>query len=220
MDVTTLLVSTVAVSFSGALSPGPLTISAIAIGARKCARGGFLVALGHMLFEIPYIIAITLFAFSADFFLKKPSVSYILTSVMFGFVLFFSYTNIKDGIDVLMGGEFKMKERGMIGLNPVFVGFLLTCLNPYFLLWWLSIGLPLLRLSSSMGSIYLLIMYVAHVWLDYLWLTLMGFAGERSAKLLKSKGYGLLLIILGLILAVFAIDLALKAYFNLSLLPF
>jgi len=63
-------------------------------------------------------------------------------------------------------------------------------------------------------------MYVAHVWLDYLWLTLMGFAGERSAKLLKSKGYGLLLIILGLILAVFAIDLALKAYFNLSLLPF
>jgi threonine/homoserine/homoserine lactone efflux protein len=220
MDAVSLITSTIVVSVSGALAPGPLTVSAIAIGVRKFAKGGFLVALGHMMFEFPYIIAITLLALSADFLLKSSAVSHILASVIFVFVLFFSYANIKDGVGVLKGGEIQMKSGLMIGLNPVFVGFLLTCLNPYFLLWWLSIGLPLLRLSSSMGSIYLLIMYVAHVWLDYLWLTLMGFAGERSAKLLKSKGYGLLLIILGLILAVFAIDLALKAYFNLSLLPF
>jgi threonine/homoserine/homoserine lactone efflux protein len=220
MDAVGLITSTIVVSVSGALSPGPLTVSAIAIGVRKFAKGGFLVALGHTLFEIPYIIAITLLALSADFLLKSSAVSYILASAMFVFVLFFSYANIKDGVGVLKGGEIQMKSGLMIGLNPVFVGFLLTCLNPYFLLWWLSIGLPLLRLSSSMGTFYLILMYSAHVWLDYLWLTLMGVAGERSTKLLKSKCYGLLLIILGLILAVFAIDLSLKAYLNLSLLPF
>jgi threonine/homoserine/homoserine lactone efflux protein len=220
MDAVSLITSTIVVSVSGALAPGPLTVSAIAIGVRKFAKGGFLVALGHMMFEFPYIIAITLLALSADFLLKSSAVSYILASAMFVFVLFFSYANIKDGVGVLKGGEIQMKSGLMIGLNPVFVGFLLTCLNPYFLLWWLSIGLPLLRLSSSMGTFYLILMYSAHVWLDYLWLTLIGVAGERGAKLLKSKGYGLLLIILGLILAIFAIDLSLKAYLNLSLLPF
>jgi len=220
MDTTSLILTTVAISVSGALSPGPLTVSAVAIGARKFARGGFLVAIGHTVFEFPYIIAVALLAFSTSSYLKSPTVSYALTAVMFGFILFFSYANIKDGISVLKGGEIQMKGGRILGLNPIFVGFLLTSLNPYFLLWWLSIGLPLVRLSLSMGALYLLLMYVTHVWLDYVWLTLMGVAGEKSAKLLKSKGYGLLLITLGLMLAVFAIDLSLKAFLNISFLPF
>jgi len=220
MDTTSLILTTVAISVSGALSPGPLTVSAVAIGARKFAKGGFLVAIGHTVFEFPYIIAVALLAFSTSSFLKSPTVSYALTAAIFCFISFFSYVNIKDGISVLKDGEIQMKGERMLGLNPIIVGFLLTCLNPYFLLWWLSIGLPLLRLSLSMGALYLLLMYVAHVWLDYVWLTLMGVAGERSAKLLKSKGYGLLLITLGLLLAVFAIDLSLKAFLNISFLPF
>ncbi len=220
MDATTLIVSTIFISVSGAFSPGPLTVSAISIGARKFAKGGFLVALGHTMFEVPYILAITLLTLTAGSFLKIPVVSYVLASVMFGFVSFFSYVNIKDGVDLLRGGEIQIRGGRIFGLNPVWVGFLLTSANPYFLLWWLSIGLPLLRLSSSMGAVYLLLMYVAHVWLDFLWLTLMGFAGERSTKLLNSKGYGVLLIALGLLLAVFAIDISLKVFFGTTLLPF
>jgi len=220
MDATTLIVSTIFISVSGAFSPGPLTVSAISIGARKFAKGGFLVALGHTMFEVPYILAITLLTLTASSFLRIPVVSYVLASVMFSFVSFFSYVNIKDGIELLRGGEIQIRGGRIFGLNPLCVGFLLTCANPYFLLWWLSIGLPLLRLSSSMGAVYLLLMYVAHAWLDFFWLTLMGFAGERSIKLLNSKGYGVLLIALGILLAVFAIDISLKVFFGTTLLPF
>jgi len=71
-----------------------------------------------------------------------------------------------------------------------------------------------------MGFPLLLVMYGAHVWMDYFWLTLMGFAGESGVKILKSKGYGVLLIALGLILALFAMNISLKTFLNLSLLPF
>jgi threonine/homoserine/homoserine lactone efflux protein len=219
MDAATLIVSTVIVSASGALSPGPLTVSAVAVGARGAARGGLLVALGHTMFELPYIIAIALLSLSAGEFLKRPSVSYILALIMLGFISFFSCASVRDGINVLRGGSLQAGKGRMHGFSPVLVGLLLTCLNPYFLVWWLSVGLPLVRLSSSMGAPYLLLMYVAHVWLDYLWLALMGLAGKGGARLLGSRGYGALLVALGLLLAVFATDLSLKAFLNANLLP-
>ena len=105
-------------------------------------------------------------------------------------------------------------------LNPILVGVILTGFNPYFLLWWLSVGLPLIQLSMSAGLPLLLLMYASHVWMDYFWLTLMGFAGESGVKILKSKGYGILLILLGLMLALFAVNISLRTFLGLSLLPF
>jgi len=220
MDLAGLIASTVIVSVSGALSPGPLTASAVAIGTRRFAKGGFLIALGHMIFEFPYVLIIALLSSNIGFFLKDVSVSYTLTLVILVFILFFSYMIIKEGITVIKTGTSRMRESRGYALNPVLIGIALTGLNPYFLLWWLSVGLPLIQLSMTVGLPILLLMYGSHVWMDYFWLTLMGFAGESGVKILKSKGYGILLIALGLILALFAINISLKTFLNLSLLPF
>ncbi len=220
MDLASLVVSTIIVSVSGALSPGPLTASAIVVGTRRFAKGGFLIAFGHMLFEFPYIIIIALLSAPIGLILENASVSYALTLVILLFILFFSYLIIKDGIGIIRSGVYEIKRSKRDTLNPVLIGIILTGLNPYFLLWWLSVGLPLIRLSISMGFLFLLLMYGSHIWMDYLWLTLMGFAGESGAKILKSKGYGILLILLGIILALFAVNISLKTFLNLNLLPF
>jgi len=220
MDLANLIISTVVVSVSGALSPGPLTASAVAIGTRRFARGGFLIAFGHMLFEFPYILIIALLSSSTSFFLENINVSYALTLIVLVFILFFSYSVIKEGIGVIKTGVSQMGKSKNYTLNPILVGVVLTGFNPYFLFWWLSVGLPLIRLSMNGGLPLLLFMYVSHVWMDYFWLTLMGFAGESSAKILKSKGYGVLLIFLGLILALFAINISFKTFLDRSLLPF
>jgi len=220
MDLSGLIVLTIVVSVSGALSPGPLTASAVTIGTRRYAKGGFLIALGHMLFEFPYVLIIASFSSSIGFFLKNINVSYVLTLAILLFIFFFSYLIIKEGINIIKSGISQIRESKDYALNPILLGIVLTGLNPYFLLWWLSVGLPLIQLSMNMGLPLLLLMYGSHVWMDYLWLTLMGFAGESGVKILKSKGYGVLLIILGLILALFAINISLKTFLNLSLLPF
>lgn len=220
MDVTQFVLSTILISVSGAFSPGPLTASAVAVGARKASKGGFLLALGHMIFELPYVMSLALLSIQISLFLKNALATYTLALFICCFIVFFAYGNIKDGAMIIRTRQMRMSENKMYTLNPVFIGLLLTALNPYFLLWWVSVGLPLIQVSMSMGFAYLFLMYAAHAWLDYLWLAIMGMAGERSAKILKSKGYGFLLIGLGLLLIVFALNISLRTFLNLNLLPF
>jgi len=220
MDLVGLAVSTIVVSASGVLSPGPLTASAVAIGTKRFAKGGFLIAFGHMLFEFPYVMILASLYSSIGFFLKDINVGYALTIIILLFILFFSYLTIREGITVIKSGAERIEKSGSYAFNPILIGIALTGFNPYFLLWWLSIGLPLIRLSMKMGFPLLLLMYGSHVWMDYFWLTLMGFAGENGVKMLKTKGYGILLIALGLILALFAMNISLKTFLNLSILPF
>mgnify|MGYP000713433639 CR=1 FL=1 len=220
MDLAGLAVSTIIISASGVFSPGPLTASAVAVGTKRFAKGGFLIAFGHMLFEFPYVIILASLYSSIGFFLRDVNVNYALTIIILSFILFFSYLTIREGITVIKSGLYRMEKSRSYMFNPVLIGIVLTGLNPYFLLWWLSIGLPLIQLSMNMGFPILLLMYGLHVWMDYFWLTLMGFAGESGVKILKSKGYGILLIILGLTLTLFAVNISLKTFLNLNILPF
>ncbi len=57
------------ISFSGALSPGPLTAVAISEGARAGRWAGTKLALGHGLVEIPVVFAI---AYGLGTFLRQP----------------------------------------------------------------------------------------------------------------------------------------------------
>lgn len=214
MDLFYLLIFTVAISVSGALAPGPLTISAIAVGVKKGLKGGFLVAVGHSLFELPYVLAIALFSVAISDFIKgNVMLSYLLIVIIVSFILYFSYLIINDGVRTLKHGQMPITDkRGLFMLNPIIVGITLTGLNPFFLLWWLSIGMPLIQLSLVMGLIGVFLMYLFHVWMDYAWLTLMGAAGRGGAKILGSKGYGILLIVLGFILIVFALNLVFRIY--------
>ncbi len=219
MDLIGLIITTIAVSVSGVMSPGPLTASAVMIGARGSGRGGLIIALGHTIFEFPYILVIAMLYSSITVLLSSVIVNFALTAAISAFIFFFSYLTIRDGISVLrLKTEFK-GGRGDYAYNPLLIGLLLTGLNPYFLLWWLSVGMPLIRMSMSMGLQVLLIMYVAHVWMDYFWLALMSLAGEGSVRILRSRGYGALLVALGIILILFGLDICLKTFLNLRLLP-
>ena len=85
-------------------------------------------------------------------------------------------------------------------------GLAYTGLNPYFIVWWLTVGARLILLSfdvfaSAAGVVF---MYVCHVWVDYVWLTVLahlakgidivGLRGYRIATTL----FGGLLVYLGL----------------------
>jgi len=61
------------------------------------------------------------------------------------------------------------------------------------------------------------VMYTSHVWMDYVWLALLAAAGG-AAKLLGPY-YSLFNYALAAMLVLFAVDIALKTYFNKKLLP-
>ncbi|HEX9677930.1 LysE family transporter [Nitrososphaera sp.] len=56
--------------------------------------------------------------------------------------------------------------------SPFAIGIVLTALNPFFLVWWLTVGLKLVADLSRFGPVAgVAFMFGMHVWMDYAWLS-------------------------------------------------
>jgi len=210
-----LAATIVLLSLTGALAPGPLTMAAIVLGTHGGARAGFLTAVGHMLFEFPYFVALCLLVGQRSIlqFLNMRPVKLALGLLALVFILYFSYLTFRDGVNLLKGKEmtFAQALSGKLLTNPVTVGFLLTGLNPQFLTWWVTIGMIIVVQVVELGLEYIPIAYLIHVWLDYAWLTALAFLSNRGYKVFRRK-YGYVLMILAILLAVFGTLIVVKVF--------
>ncbi len=211
----------VVISASGALAPGPLSIATIALGTKGSWKSGLLVALGHMIFELPYVVLIAVSLGYVSSFLDIPWVRIALALFTSTFIAFFASLLIIDALKSKTPHQVQSSAL-RIG-NPLVVGIVLTGLNPYFLLWWISVGLLLIQGAINLGlGIFLgiAIMYTTHVWIDYAWLVFLAHASSRGARYLGIKGYRVLLLALAGTLILFAIHIVLKALLGIFIMPF
>ncbi len=100
-----------------------------------------------------------------------------------------------------------MLSKGSIhSRNPLLLGLVFTGLNPYFIVWWLTAGLELIFLAINFASwAGVLLLYVAHVWMDYAWLTATAYLAKRGTRLMSGRGYRIVMAILGGILVYFGL---------------
>jgi threonine/homoserine/homoserine lactone efflux protein len=184
------------VSPSGALSPGPLTIATITLGARGGWKSGALVAFGHMMFELPYVVMLTVAFNTMKIFLESLKALILCTGV--AIILYFAYMIFRD---VFKGFRIEnAKSGGKVSRSPIVVGFTFTAFNVFFLMWWIS-------------------MYPVHVWIDFAWLSLVAEASRRGTRLLSEKGYRVLMTLLGALMVLFAINILLKSFLGFAILP-
>jgi len=213
-----LIVQTLMITPSGAFSPGPLTIATMAIGSNGGWRKGFMVALGHMLFEFPYVFAIAM-AITAIKTLLEGFIGDILTIAGVIMILFFAYLTLRDVVITKAENNNKKSDVYRYVKNPIIVGFLFTGLNIYFLLWWISIGFTLIAMSITIGIIGIVVMYVSHVWMDFLWLSLVAEASSRGLTIGGGKMYRALMLFFGILLIIFAINILLKRFMAIAIIP-
>lgn len=218
VDVKSLIVKTLMITPSGALSPGPLSAAAVALGAKLGAAAGLAIALGHMLFEAPYIALLTKGYTGVARLLDRYGK--LLNIVVVAFIAWFSYLLVKDGIYVLLSHQVAESALSASSglLDAIIAGIVLTGANAYFLLWWVTVGFPLIRDAAALGPTGFAAMYTAHVWMDYAWLTLLA-TGGGAARLIGPEAYGILLIALAALLLLFAADIAARSYAGRRILP-
>ena len=202
---------------SGALSPGPLSAGAVIAGTRMGYLGGLLVALGHVAVELPYLAALYVVLEKTSSFVRR--VEKPLITLMALFIFYFSADLIATGVS--MEAVNKNGIASIIpldsSLSPFILGVVLTGGNTFFLLWWLSVGLPLIKTIRDAGPVGFAAMYASHVWMDFAWLTLLASIGGLLSS--YSLYYAILLVVLGIILSLFAIDMLLRVYAKKKLLP-
>ncbi len=190
-DVHSLIISTVVLSATGSLSPGPLTFAALLVGPRRGKLSGVLLALGHTIFEIPYVILLVNVVSAVKSYLDLVQIRLCLAIIISTIILYFSYIAFKDGLRIAREGGVKYEGVGRIE-SPVLLGVVLTGLNPHFLTWWITIGLPLIVQALELGHQGLLIMCAAHVWQDYLWLGALAYLSHEGRVVLGRRyGYAL-----------------------------
>jgi len=67
--------------------------------------------------------------------------------------------------------------------NSIFAGVTTTALNPYFILWWATVGSMLIMKSLSFGLTGLILFAVVHLLCDFGWLAFVSVLVHRTKSL-------------------------------------
>ena len=90
--------------------------------------------------------------------------------------------------------------------GPFIAGVALTALNPFFLIWWFTVGLKLVSDSTAFGfGGGIALLFGLHIWMDYAWLAATAYLASKGNSVLKSKYYPLLLLALAAVLVYFGV---------------
>ena len=215
METLNFIATVVFLSATGALAPGPLFFAAISHGPRSGARGGLALSVGHTLVEFPLVILLALGLLTV----ASETIVKLSTGILGGIALLvFGVIQIRDSFSRKFDAP---GSGGIPSRNPLLIGLILTGLNPFFVIWWFTVGGPLLVLPSllmfaSLAGV--VIMYVCHVWMDYAWLTAVAHFARVGTNVAGAKWYRIVMMLFGPALVCFGLLGLYQAYLALSIL--
>jgi threonine/homoserine/homoserine lactone efflux protein len=181
------------VALSGAMMPGPLLTVTVGEAARRGFWAGPLIMVGHALLELALVL---LLLAGVGVWLNRPAVLGavgVLGAAMLGWM----------GLGLLKASRHSRLEfdgETASGLNPVAAGVLMSAANPYWLIWWLTIGLGYVMFSMQYGLLGVALFYVGHILADFAWYTLVSGAVAQGRRFLSDGLYRGFLAVCGVFL--------------------
>ena len=189
-----ILLSVVVISFSGVMMPGPMFAVTLA-KSYKSPWAGAQISLGHAVIEIPLILIIY-FGF-AQFF-QNSWVQLVLSVVGGGMIFWLGIAMFRARAEVVQRGK-------DLPYSAFVAGILMSGLNPFFLLWWVTIGSMLIMKFLVFGAIGLALFIIVHWLCDLVWLSLVSTVVYRTKSLWGRKLQEWLFIVCSLLLMGFGV---------------
>lgn len=189
-----LFITAFGVGLSGAMMPGPLLTATIVSTARRGFMAGPLIVLGHALLELALLIAL-LAGFST--ILLLPRVGQTVAVVGGSFLLYLSFCMIKD----ILKGKLTLPDNQLDQvsstplMHPIVTGILISVSNPYWIIWWATIGLSYLTIAWKSGTSGIVSFYSGHILADLFWYSLIAFIISTGSRWLKPVIYRLILML-------------------------
>lgn len=195
-------ITVITISVSGVMSPGPLFAANLAYGLKGGAPAGLKMAYGHTIVEFPLVVLLGIGAISLVSLPQfREGVSILGALSLFVFAALQVRTVLKKPSLVFEG------RRG-----PLIAGIMLTGLNPFFLIWWFTIGFKLISDALLLWSFAGIgIMFAFHIWMDYAWLCSVGFLSSKGKRIVSSRNYKIFIIAISAVLVYFGAVFALQA---------
>jgi threonine/homoserine/homoserine lactone efflux protein len=222
MNILEFASEVVVLSASGVLSPGPLFLANLMYGSKQGYQAGIKIANGHMAVELLLIILLSLGIFGLSLFTLGAGALRTIGLIGGIAVIFFSVAqilNITKKISYTRDINRDSKNKNLrvsyetyffildkintkIDRGPLIIGIIFTVMNPFFLIWWLTVGLKLISDSVyTFGVIEgVIILFLFHIWMDYVWLVVTAYSISKGQSLFKIKFYYFFIICISIIL--------------------
>lgn len=204
MDILTLISTVVIISVSGALAPGPLFFATVSYGTKMGAKSGLVFSIAHTIIEFPLVILLgTIVAVGSQTIAEELTIKLLIAAVGGLALLVLGALQIYKGVF----SRFDVSNKsGVASRKPLFVGLVLTGLNPFFIGWWLTVGLKLIVDAWAFAFLAgIVIMYLSHIWMDYVWLTAVAHFAKMGMNVVGAKGYKAVVIVFGAVMIFFGL---------------
>jgi threonine/homoserine/homoserine lactone efflux protein len=185
----------VGISLSGVMAPGPITAATLSAGARSRHAGAWICA-GHILVELPLIL---LAAAGLGTILQPPGIR-VGIGLVGGVLLMLM------GLQLLT--SLRKPEAGSAGAadrHPLWIGIVLSGANPYFILWWATVGLTLTSRAMEFGLLALGLFALIHWLCDLGWLEVLSVAGFQGSRALGRRSETVISVICAIMLLGFGV---------------
>jgi threonine/homoserine/homoserine lactone efflux protein len=207
-----IAVTSFLVGLSGAMMPGPVLTVTIGETAARLKSGGLgcsplvrgavvgpLIVLGHAILEVCLVVGVVLGL--GKLLVRTPVLGTI--GLLGGAVLVWMAWGMIHGVRGLRletAAATVARRR-----NPVLAGILTSLSNPYWTVWWATIGLGYIALSMRLGVGGLASFYLGHILSDLVWYSAISLSLAVGHRLLTDRVYRGLVAVCACFLLVFGL---------------
>lgn len=177
--------SSFVVALSGALMPGPVLTLTVSEASRRGFRAGPLLIAGHAALEAA-LLALLLAGLGP--LLRRESVLGVIGLAGAGILAWMAAGNLRMLPRLTLASD-PRAGAAPPGRSPVLAGALVSLSNPYWLLWWATIGVAYLNLSLKHGAGGPVVFYAGHILADLLWYSLIAFGIARGRRYMSDRAY-------------------------------
>lgn len=197
MNYISLFTISFVVALSGALMPGPLLAAVIYESTRHGSKTGPLFTLGHAVLEI-LMIAVILCGFS--YFLSNP-LTLGLIAIVGSIILFYFGLSMIISLPRLTLPKTQLPTKPA---NLIWLGITMSLTNPYWTIWWLTIGLGLVLAAHKQGLMAIIVFFTGHISADLLWYSLVSLMIHKGKRFISDRIYQGMVLGCALVLIGFA----------------
>ena len=197
INLLTIFASSFVIALSGALMPGPLLTATISESSQRGFVAGPLMIAGHAILELTLVIA--LLAGLAPFF-QQPVVFVVSALAGSAILLGMAFGMFRGLGELRLSWEGQQKKQN----HPVFAGILMSVSNPYWIIWWATIGVGYILYSRQFGVWGVVFFFAGHILADLAWYSLVAAAVAGGKHFLTDRLYRGLIALCAVFLVVFA----------------
>ena len=203
----TIFAGAFVVGLSGAMAPGPVLTVTVSETLKRGFKAGPLIVLGHAILEI---ILLALIAAGLGPFFQLPTVTTIFLSAG-GIILLWMgahmvITNKRTTEDVLNA------KGAETSYGPVLAGIVLSVSNPFWIIWWVTVGMGFVSQSLQFGIAGLLSFYFGHILADLAWYSFVSYSVSAGRRLCPPVAYRTLFITCGIALIIGGVLFVARAF--------